>query len=54
MNMTTTTTTRKTYKVTMIQGSSRIATGSDGETYISHKMPSGKWSRWTTAHIVPV
>lgn len=43
--------TRTTYTVTMIQGSSRIANGSDGKVYISHKTSSGAWSRWSPAHL---
>ena len=40
-----------TYKVTEIQGRNRLAMGSDGEAYVSHKATSGRWSRWTKARL---
>ena len=49
----TTTQTRRTYKITQYGTDSRVALGSDGETYISHRTPSGRWSAWRACSLVP-
>jgi hypothetical protein len=42
-----------TYKITQYGTNTRAAIGSDGNAYISHRTPSGRWGRWEVANIVP-
>ena len=51
--MTKTTQTRRTYKITQYGTDARVAQGSDGEMYKSHKTPSGRWSSWRRCSLVP-